>query len=145
MLREIVWDQDDDTLRQLLPLSIGFPTPEKIKQRLARYRHAPKWHLLGYEGDCGLIGSGGFQLTAPGEAVINHIAVFPSYQGRGVGRQMVWQVPKRYSLHRLTAETDAEAVGFYRNCGFAIASLGNLYPGVERFSCELLLSAERNH
>ena len=38
-------------------------------------------------------------------------------------------------LIRLIAETDQEAVGFYRKCGFKVESLGELYPGVERFRC----------
>ncbi|WP_268921683.1 hypothetical protein [Metabacillus sediminilitoris] len=36
----------------------------------------------------------------------------------------------------ITAETDKEAVVFYRNYGFKITSLGEKYPGVERFLCE---------
>lgn len=35
----------------------------------------------------------------------------------------------------MTAETDAEAAGFYRACGFQVRSLGEKYPGVERFAC----------
>jgi len=47
-------------------------------------------------------------------------------------------------LHALTclyATTDAEAVGFYRRCGFAVHSLGELFPGVERFECTWQLEA----
>lgn len=35
----------------------------------------------------------------------------------------------------LVAETDADAVGFYRHSGFEVMSLGEKYPGTERFSC----------
>lgn len=50
---------------------------------------------------------------------------------------MVRQAWARFGLHRLIAKTDAEAAGFYRCCGFAITSLGEVYPGVERFDCVL--------
>ena len=40
-------------------------------------------------------------------------------------------------LKYLVAETDADAIGFYQCCGFAVESLGELYPGVERFRCTL--------
>ena len=35
-----------------------------------------------------------------------------------------------------TAETDKDAVDFYRKLGFSVTSLGEKYPGVERFHCE---------
>lgn len=42
----------------------------------------------------------------------------------------------RFHPSVLSAETDAEAVGFYRSCGFTVRSLGEKYPGTERFLCE---------
>lgn len=36
----------------------------------------------------------------------------------------------------IVAETDDEAVDFYRRYGFFITSLGEKYPGVERFLCQ---------
>lgn len=38
----------------------------------------------------------------------------------------------------VSAETDADAVEFYRKYGFKIKSLGEKYPGVERFLCEYI-------
>jgi hypothetical protein len=37
------------------------------------------------------------------------------------------------------AETDADAVDFYRAIGFAVENLGERYPGVERRRCRLEL------
>ena len=39
-------------------------------------------------------------------------------------------------MHQLTyieAETDKEAVEFYKKIGFQVKSLGEKYPGIERF------------
>ena len=36
----------------------------------------------------------------------------------------------------IVAETDHEAVDFYRRYVFFITSLGEKYPGVERFLCQ---------
>ena len=52
---------------------------------------------------------------------------------------MIKRVCSEFSLTRVTAETDKDAVGFYRSCGFEVESLGELYPGIERFRCKLLL------
>lgn len=40
-------------------------------------------------------------------------------------------------IRRMEAETDKNAVNFYRKIGFNITSLGEKYPGVERFKCTL--------
>lgn len=38
----------------------------------------------------------------------------------------------------LVAETDADAVEFYRRCGFAVERIGEQYVGVDRFRCTLV-------
>lgn len=48
---------------------------------------------------------------------------------------MIEQVVQDEGLCELEAETDLEAVDFYRKCGFTVATLGEKYPGVQRFSC----------
>ena len=137
MLRQAIPGQDDAIVRQLLTYSVGYPTPDKIARRLAEYRAGAERCLLLYESGGRVLGSVGIHLVAPGEAVIRNIAILPEQRGRGHGRRMVAQVWARFALHRLSAETDASAVGFYRRCGFAIASLGEKWPGTERFDCEL--------
>ncbi|MDP2859713.1 MAG: hypothetical protein Q8P50_17310 [Bacillota bacterium] len=50
---------------------------------------------------------------------------------------MLRELATRHGYRRLYAETDGEAVGLYVKCGFRIESLGEKYPGVERFLCTL--------
>jgi ribosomal protein S18 acetylase RimI-like enzyme len=136
MLRDAIPEREDEPLRQLLAYSVGFPDGAKVARRLAEYRGQPDRRLLVYEADGRILGSLGLQFIASGAASIRHIAVFPEHRGRGVGRGMVRQAWEHFALHRLTAETDADAVGFYRRCGFAVTSLGEKWPGIERFDCE---------
>lgn len=42
--------------------------------------------------------------------------------------------------HIIIAETDDEAVGFYRKCDFEVNNLGEKYPNVIRYECEKYLS-----
>jgi ribosomal protein S18 acetylase RimI-like enzyme len=68
--------------------------------------------------------------------IIEGIAVSSASRGRGHGRRLLSEL--RHALPRnveLRAETDAEVVGFYAACGFSTYSLGEVYPGVERFRC----------
>lgn len=74
-------------------------------------------------------------LIQPEEIVILHIAVREEMRGKGIGRALLHEVMSLHELTILKAETDKDAVGFYRTCGFHIESLGELYPGVERFLC----------
>ncbi len=48
---------------------------------------------------------------------------------------MIKEIIRIHQLIYLEAETDCEAVEFYRKCGWIITSLGEKYPGVERFQC----------
>lgn len=128
---------DDPAIWILLAMSILNPTMERLDALCAQYHSAPSWTLFGYRLNDMLIGCLGIQVIAADSAAIKHIAVLSSAQRRGVGRHMIEQLQKQYGFHHLKAETDHDAVGFYRRCGFSIESLGELYPGTERFGCEI--------
>ncbi len=128
-------DRDDGVSRALLGMSIGDPTAERVARAQLQYEQETDWQLLGYAPAGSLLGSIGFQITAPDETTIRHIAVLPPYRGQGIGRKLVEHLIATRRLERLLAETDRDAVGFYRRCGLVITSLGERYPGVERFGC----------
>ncbi|TGB04631.1 GNAT family N-acetyltransferase [Halobacillus salinus] len=69
------------------------------------------------------------------EIVLNHIAVDANFRSIGIGKSMVEWIGENFKASILIAETDREAVGFYKQLGFEITSLGEKYPGVERFRC----------
>lgn len=48
---------------------------------------------------------------------------------------MIQAIQEKRESETLCVETDQEAVGFYQSLGFNIKSLGEKYPGVERFWC----------
>jgi CubicO group peptidase (beta-lactamase class C family) len=73
------------------------------------------------------------------EAEITSLAVLPDWRRQGFARSLVFGACEQLALRRLEAETDADAVDFYRAIGFAVESLGERYPGVERFRCRLEL------
>ena len=67
------------------------------------------------------------------------IAVDVSVRGKGVGSYMINQVVNNYGLLSVCAETDNDAVGFYRNNGFSITEFSETYGAetVVRYKCEL--------
>ena len=48
---------------------------------------------------------------------------------------MVEAIREHFGSNEMAAETDAEAVGFYKRCGFRMQSLGEKYVDTERFWC----------
>ena len=67
------------------------------------------------------------------------IAVDLSARNKGVGSYMINQVVNEYGSLSVKAETDNEAVGFYRKNGFKITELFEIYGDetVVRYRCEL--------
>jgi ribosomal protein S18 acetylase RimI-like enzyme len=128
---------DEPAVRSLLARSIGYPTTAKIAAVCERYRHDDRRILLGFERDSVLVSYAGLELVGPSEAILWNIVVVPAAQGQGIGRAIVTYVRNRFARRQLVAETDRNAVGFYRACGFTIESLGERYPGTERFRCTL--------
>lgn len=48
-----------------------------------------------------------------------HLLVMPDYQGKGIGREIVSRMKKRYrGFHQQILVADGKAIDFYKNCGF---------------------------
>ncbi|MHB1505304.1 MAG: GNAT family N-acetyltransferase [Sulfobacillus sp.] len=91
--------------------------------------------LYGWTDNGPVTGLIGIRQTAPAVAEILHVAVAEGHRLQGIGRRMVEAVIAHHQLAALTAETDKDAVDFYRRCGFVVTSLGQMYLGGERFLC----------
>ena len=67
------------------------------------------------------------------------IAVDVSARGKGIGSYMINQVVNDYGLLSVYAETDNDAVGFYRNNNFSVVQFSEIYGNepVVRYKCEL--------
>lgn len=67
--------------------------------------------------------------------IVEAIAVTRSLRGSGRGRRLLDELAGQGDSRWIVAETDLDGVGFYRACGFSVATLGEKYPGVKRFRC----------
>ena len=84
---------------------------------------------------------GGFMISFKEQKKIEiiGIAVDASARGKGIGSYMINQVINNYGLLSVYAETDNDAVGFYRKNNFSITEFSEIYDGetVIRYKCEL--------
>ncbi|MBP6985205.1 MAG: GNAT family N-acetyltransferase [Alphaproteobacteria bacterium] len=103
-------------LPAVIAYSIGNPTDERVQKILDGYRGQNN-PLIGYFVGGNLAGVIGLEISQD-SATIQHISVLPNYQSNGIGKQLVHHVMKQFSPKTLSAETDADAVGFYRAMGF---------------------------
>jgi N-acetylglutamate synthase-like GNAT family acetyltransferase len=124
----------EGSIQELLSYSI-FPDPERVEQEINRYQSEPALELYGHEEDNDILGVVGFTMHPNLTLELRHIAVMPEVRGNGYGRGLILELIEVKQPSIIEAETDEDSVEFYRNVGFSIVSLGEKYPGVERFKC----------
>jgi N-acetylglutamate synthase-like GNAT family acetyltransferase len=133
-MKEIKSGSIQPNVRELL----SYATSEKnIEREYKQYIQSPARQLYGYDFENTVVGCIGVEFSSPKCCEIKHIAVSPNHRGEGIGSKMINFIWDQYSLSFMSAETDRDAVNFYKNYGFKIKSLGEKYPGVERFQCIL--------
>ncbi|EEL50396.1 MULTISPECIES: GNAT family N-acetyltransferase [Bacillus cereus group] len=129
MLKRVQSIMEEDTV-SLLQYAVG-PQEANIQKAIKFYGENKNAILYSYQ-EHGCIG---IELMKENKARICHIAVSPNSRYQGIASVMIKKVIHMHELIYTEAETDNDAVGFYKKCGFTITSLGEKYPGVERFHC----------
>jgi len=116
---------------EVFSASMYHPTPEKYASAAEDWLSDPGTHCFGaYEGD-ELLGI----LVVRGGDILG-IAVREDARRRGIGRKLILHALSLFPI--LSAETDADSVGFYRACGFVCTSFERTFPDgtVLRYRCE---------
>lgn len=129
-VRDTVWTRAE--LAAALAPSLFHPTDADLDNLLAEYQRWPH-ALYALAGAGGLQGVVGVDLRDPGLVEISHLAVDASHRGEGLGRRLVEAVRRGVAPRVCWLTTDEDAVRFYRRLGFMVHSLGERYPGRERF------------
>ncbi|QJX81299.1 GNAT family N-acetyltransferase [Priestia megaterium] len=132
-MKEVNSIRIDQTIKKLLSYATS---EEKIDKEYKTYTCLSNRKLYSTEINGEIVSCIGVEFRNSKEGVIKHIAVLPKERGSGIGSSMIRFICKKYNLNFISAETDKDAVMFYTNFGFRVTSLGEKYPGVERFFCE---------
>ncbi|MBJ8108087.1 GNAT family N-acetyltransferase [Bacillus cereus group sp. N6] len=118
---------EKDPILNVLQYAVG-PSETSLKKAILFYERN-KGTFYKYEEKACI----GIEIIGANKARICHIAVAPQYRHKGIALQMIKEVVKMLQLTYIEAETDNEAVEFYGKIGFQVKSLGERYPGIERF------------
>ncbi|PKH12028.1 GNAT family N-acetyltransferase [Planomicrobium sp. MB-3u-38] len=116
---------------ELKKLMASAMAEKQVEAEYARYIEDPNRNLY-LMGEAAFIG---IDLKGASRCEIRHIAVGVDCRSSGIGSWMIKEVIKLHNIQEIAAETDVDAVDFYRKIGFNIKSLGEKYPGRERFYC----------
>ena len=119
---------------RILADSIYLPTPQRLTGRIQAWFDDPLVRVFFCVQESGVNGLLILR-QMDGSAEILSIAVTPERRRRWIGRCLIETASQALKTPVILAETDVEAVEFYRRAGFSIRSLGEKYPGAERFAC----------
>ena len=129
---EIDSDIMEPSLRSLLSYATS---PARVDEAYEKYISFPNFKLHGMAVDEKFFACIGIEFLEKDICEIRHLSVSPEIRGQNIGSEMIDFICRSYPFHQVIAETDQHAVEFYRKYGFSVSSLGEKYPGVERFRC----------
>lgn len=94
---------------------------DKVDGVYNKYIQAPNQHLFGFVKETNIVGCIGVEVNLS-ICEIKHIAVSSEERGMGIGSKMINFINEHYSRITIVAETDKDAVEFYRKIGFKVTS-----------------------
>ncbi len=123
---------DDATAATILADATGEGTVEAAQIRIEQARAGGADRVIGGWLNDNLIAA--YTLERDGMAnQIVVIAVAPEFRLQGFGRMMLLDALRRSGRRPLTAETDDDALGFYKACGFKMVGRRKHPSGVFRY------------
>ena len=134
---------DPEVLTLLAP-SVYNPTPERLKHRAEEYAADSNVKAYACKNSEKYIGIVVF-VTENGTAEILDIAVKPEYRKHGIGRKLIDFIFNRFPVDTIIVETDDEAVGFYKKCGFALTPTAAIEDTARYFCKHYDLLIEENN
>ena len=126
----------DSAILHLLAPSVFNPTPERLLSRAEKYQADDKSKVYAYSENGEYKGIIVFK-TEDNTAEILDIAVKPEYRKHGIGKSLIDFIFTQFPIDTITAETDDEAVEFYKRCGFNVIGFG-MKCNNKRYICNKL-------
>ena len=115
-VKEIITDPH---ILKLLAPSVFNPTEERLLNRAKKYLEDENTNIYAYKDNGEYKGIVVFKIENK-SAIILDIAVKPEYQSRGIGSKLIDYIFNSFNTQIITAETDDDAIGFYKKYGFGV-------------------------
>lgn len=114
------------------------PTKEKLKKKTCQFLTDNSIKIFSCFNQDKVVGIMVVSFIEQNKVEIIGIAVDVTFRNKGVGSYMINCLIDDYSLSSIYAETDQDAVGFYKKNRFEIAEFTENYDGetIIRYKCE---------
>ena len=129
-IKEIITEPD---MSKLLAPSVYNPTQERLQNRAKKYQEDENSNIYACKEDGEYKAIIVFKIVN-NSAAIHDIAVKPEYQGQGIGSILIDFIFDRFEVDNITAETDGDAIGFYKKYGFTVAET-KVESDTKRYVC----------
>jgi ribosomal protein S18 acetylase RimI-like enzyme len=122
------------------------PSPKKYAVKVDEFMRDKSAKVLACKNAGKTVGIMVISFIDVDSAEIVGIATSETFRLRGAGRFMIGAAMERFEMLSLYAETDDDAVGFYRAVGFDIRECTQVYGGesVTRYDCILRIYLQTN-
>lgn len=119
----------------LLAEAVGNPTESELEKLVETCRPAgyPALWIASYADRP--IGVMRLNCQDRSHCTITHIAVDANLRGQGIGRKFIEFIRDELDFRQAEAETDDDAIGFYRACGFKVESIQQNSFSIQRYRC----------
>ena len=124
---------DNQNVWDILAACVWDNSDEGREYTVKEYKRHKTWQLYGWLDDNKIAGVCGFEVHSDRVEIL-HIAVDSNIRNRGIGGKIIKALRETYKMP-LEAETDDDAVNFYRKCGFETRALRKY--DVRRWLCVL--------
>ena len=116
-IKEIITEPD---ILKLLAPSVYNPTEERLLNRAKKYQEDENANIYAYKHNGQYKGIVIFKIINNSETILD-IAVKPEHRGQGIGSKLIDFIFNSFNAQNITAETDDDAIGFYKKYGFTVA------------------------
>jgi len=124
---------DNPVIRELLSASAFDNSSTAMDAKAAEFRRRDDWQLYGWKDNDKVVGVCSFKAHLDYVEILN-IAVAENTRHHGIGKAMVIALQGKYKM-AVEAETDDDAVAFYRKCGFETTAFQKY--NTQRYTCLL--------
>ena len=123
----------ENRIYELLAPSVFNPTEERLLNRAKKYQEDEETNVYVYKEDNEYKGIVVFEIF-DSTATILDIAVNPEHQGKGIGSKLIDFIFNSFNVNNITAETDDDAIGFYKKYGFTVVGTKDVFDS-KRYIC----------
>lgn len=118
---------------ELLAPSVFNPTQERLLNRARKYRKKENTFVYGFKHNGEYKGIIVLEFSN-NSAIILDIAVKPEHRGQGIGSKLIDFIFDRFNAKNVTAETDDDAIEFYKKYGFIVTDTKVEFD-TKRYAC----------